>query len=344
MIRITQTDSISVPIKLVELLTTVFPLVIIGSAFVLTLLIVINAIRNNETSRWNRLRDRLALLFSGGVFYEVKENIPEKQSTINNGNNTDIEPLVLETEKKDHNKHACYAQECLISAPAQKEKFYSMYVLSVPLQIAMICLIILDKIFVGELNFDSCASYIAEPPSDLRYYCRLSNETILPSVISKEKIHQFCNSTIVHGNYSTKFDDIVCLEYYFDKTKILEIVTHLVVWQKVLAAISIRLIRSFHKIYRRFSPFTKVHKCCFYFALLFLVIINFAFILAAVSAYVILGNRDTQTILAFNSITAGMATLALTFFIMNIFAWFIIPEDSEYRPCVFHVTLKSKTN
>lgn len=337
MIRITPTDSVHVPIRIVELLTTIFPFIVISLSFVITLFIVIKAIRSSSTSQWNRLRNKLALLFSADVFYEVKENLPD-QSAINNN---DIEPLVFENK---HDEHACYTQEHLISAPVQKEKFYSMYVLSIPLQIAMICLVVLNKIFIGELNLDSCASYMENAPSDYDYYCRLSNLTILPSVISKAKIHEFCNSTMINGNYSTSYEHIVCLEYYFDKTKILEIVTHLFVWQKVLAGISVKLIRLFHRLYRRFSPFTRIHKQCFYVVLFFTIIINFALILGAVVGYSMIGRPDTKSILAFNSITAGMATLALTFFIMNIFAWFIVPEDNEYRPCVFHVTLKSKTN
>jgi hypothetical protein len=129
--------------------------------------------------------------------------------------------MVLENEQQDNAKHACYTQDFIIKETLVRNIFYSMYVLSLPLQIVMICLIILEKMFVEEISLDSCASYILSNRHDPYYYCRLTSEPFSTQSISQESIINFCNSTVINDTYQGKIDDITCIQYYFDKTKII---------------------------------------------------------------------------------------------------------------------------
>jgi hypothetical protein len=334
MIKIELNKPIRVSVDLIDTLTKWIPASTFVLSYVLTCILVASTCRNDPTSKLSRFRNKLALFFSADVFYKVMQN-PEEIPLLEPQTINDTEVL---TNLPRIEKHACYTQDFVIKSSLGKNTFYSLYILSLPLQIVMVCLIILERIFVQQISMDSCASYILSARDDSYYYCRLMSETFSPESTSKATINKFCNSTINNDTYSEKIDDIICMQYYFDKTKIIEIVTNIFVWQKLSATVSVYLIRYFQYLFRHCSLYVKNVPCgsfCMFFMIIF---VNGGFILTALVLYLILGNQSTISTFTLDLISVATITLISIFVSMNSFAW-IIRDYSKHQPCLFHVTL-----
>jgi hypothetical protein len=172
------------------------------------------------------------------------------------------------------------------------------------------------------------------------YYCRLMSKTLVSQTIISENITEFCDSTAINGTYDGKIDDIICIQYYFDKTKIIEIVTNIFVWQKISATVSVYLIRYFQFLFRRCFPHVSKNGCLSCCTPILIILINVCFIAIALAAYIILGNESTSSILTLDLIGAASGTLIYVFISMNVYAW-IVKDQNKYQPCMFQVGVTS---
>ena len=302
------------------------------TTIVITVLLVILTQKKDPTSKSVRFRNRLALFFSADVFYKVIEE-SDRELTTNTDNRSS---LMVMNEESSQQKHACYTQDVLITTIFGKNTFYCLFILSLPLHIVMICLIILQKFFVNEINLESCASYMLSTRDDAYYYCRLALKSFVPQTIVRENITEYCDSTAINGTYNGKIDDIICLQYYFDKTKIIEIVTNIFVWQKLSATVTVSLIRYFQYLFRHSCSCARNRLCLSCFFPLLIIVIHVALIAIMLGVYLILGSESTRSILTIDSIGAASATLIYIFISMNIYAW-IVKDENKYQPCMFRV-------
>jgi hypothetical protein len=331
MINLELNKLVRVKVGLVDTLTKY----ILGSTVLLTIIftifLVLKTQNKDPASKWIRFRNKLALLFSSDVFYKVIQESEQPHSSYRELINEAEAPSSIE-----HQKHSCYTQDILITTVYGKNNFYCLFILSLPLHTVMICLIILLKIFVNEINLDSCASYMLSTRDEAYYYCRLMSRSLVPQTILSENITEYCDSTMINGTYNGKVDDIICLQYYFDKTKIIEIVTNIFVWQKISATVSVYLIRYFQFLFRRCFPYVANYVCLSCCISVFIILVNVSFVMIALIAYLILGNESTSSILTLDLIGAASGTLIYVFISMNIYAW-IVKDQNKYQPCMFQV-------
>jgi hypothetical protein len=303
----------------------------------LTITLVLTTQKKDPASKWIRFRNKLALLFSADVFYKVIQDSEQPSSSYRELiNEADASSVPTTNEQQNHQKHSCYTQDILITSVFGKNNFYCLFILSLPLHTVMICLIILQKIFINEINLDSCASYMLSTRDEPYYYCRLMLKSFVPQTILPENITEYCHSTAINGTYNGKIDDIICIQYYFDKTKIIEIVTNIFVWQKISATVSVYLIRYFQFLFRRCFSCVSNNICLCCCIPILIILLNVSFVLIALIAYLILGNESTSSILTIDLIGAASATLIYVFISMNIYAW-IVKDQNKYQPCMFQV-------
>lgn len=331
MIDLELNKPIRVTVDFVDTLTKWVMASTIVVTIVLTLLLVIRTQSKDPTSKFVRFRNQLALFFSAGVFYKVIQDSDRELTTNNPGSSS----MIIDDESA-HQKHACYTQDMLITSIFGKNTFYCLFILSLPLHAVMICLIILLKIFVNEINLESCALYMSSTRDDAYYYCQLASKSLLPETIVRENITGFCDSTMINGTYNNKIDDIVCLQYYFDKTKIIEIVTNIFVWQKLSATVSVSFIRYFQYLFRHSISCRRKSTCFSCFLPLMIILFHVIIIVLLLALYLFLGSESLRSVLTVDLIGAAAVTLIYIVITMNIYAW-LMRDENKYQACLFQV-------
>lgn len=337
MIDLELNKPIRVTVDFVDTLTKWVMASTVVTTIFFTILLVIQTQNKDPASKFVRFRDRVALLFSADVFYKVIQDSEQSHSSDQEllTNNTGSTLMVI-NEEPSHQKHSCYTQDILISTIFGKNTFYCLFILSLPLHAVMICLIILLKIFVNEINLESCASYMLSTRDDAYYYCQLASKSLLPETIVRENITGYCDSTAINGTYNNKIDDIVCLQYYFDKTKIIEIVTNIFVWQKLSATVSVSFIRYFQYLFRHSFSCRQKSICLSCFLPLLIILFHVAIIVVLLGLYLFLGSQSLRSILTIDLIGAAAATLIYVVICMNVYTW-IARDENKYQPCLFQV-------
>lgn len=334
MIDLELNKPIRVTVELVDIITKWLMGSTILISIIITVFLVILTQNKDPASKLVRFRNHLALFFSANVFYKVIDDSDQTNSS-DQELTTRPSSMVL-NEESTQQKHACYTQDVLITTIFGKNTFYCLFILSLPLHTTIICLIILQKFFVNEINLESCASYMLSTRDDAYYYCQLTLKSFVPQTIIRENITQHCDSTAINGTYNGKIDDIICLQYYFDKTKIIEIVTNIFVWQKLSATVSVSLIRYFQYLFRHVFSCARKVLCLSCICPLLIIFFHVAIIAIILGVYLLLGSASTRSILTMDSIGAASATLIYVFISMNIYAW-IVKDENKYQPCMFRV-------
>lgn len=174
--------------------------------------------------RWTRLRNWLALLTSGGQFYEVHTQQSIQQATSNGGvqseqsiPNEATTIINMETPPSTLSETASnkieIKKDCLMAnrrIPATvKGAWYNLYLLFLPLQLAIISIIIVHNIYHLEYDTLTCASIkeIADRCNESIYYdCKYGGKSqnicLIFETCNQSQSHDLTSCTVYYYNPS----------------------------------------------------------------------------------------------------------------------------------------------
>ena len=177
---------------------------------------------NVQLRRWYRIRDWLAVKTSAGEFSDVYSQHSVEQVTPRNFVQGEESNLVSEATNINVETQHSNPRENAVSVTREKDllvaerripatakgSWYNMYLLLLPLQVALITIVIVHHIYSEEYRVESCSSFaqIANSFNESRFYDCRYHEVSRPN----DEIFKTCNTTD-NGN-----DEINCSVYYYN--------------------------------------------------------------------------------------------------------------------------------
>jgi hypothetical protein len=186
--------------------------------------VVIHFLRKNEVSlrRWRNIRNSLAQITSGGEFLGVYSHQSIQQATSYNGLRREQSVLIEATTITNRGAQRSSLSETRSNIPDDKDLFmverripaktkgawFNIYLLLLPLQVAIITMVIVHNIYTIQYDTETCESFVAIAMNlnESSYYdCKYDTLSDDNSEILRK-----CNNT----DYGDK--PISCTTYYYD--------------------------------------------------------------------------------------------------------------------------------